>query len=116
MRALPGPNGSRRHHQADINGVRYQFPVCSICDRDVEAFAWSDHFAHDSSDPLRTFFVSCHGEVEHVTLRLSEMKSGEMTHFRIEHAFRPLAPELDFEEHAARLGSESIVPLKRLGT
>lgn len=78
----------RRSHQADINGVRYQYPVCAICHRDVEAFTWSDHPSHATGEPMRTFFVMCHGQVQAVPMLIAELRI-KASDFRIETAFAP---------------------------
>jgi hypothetical protein len=108
----PLPDETRRHHQAEINGVRYQFPVCHLCGRDVEAFTWSDHYPHDSKELLRTFFCMCHGEVEHVSLRIADMQRGDMKHFRIDKAFLPPLLDAAAEEMPALEGR----PVPRLTT
>jgi hypothetical protein len=100
LKALPAPAPEvfRRSHQAAQNGVQYQYPVCSVCNRDVESFAWSDHSAHADGSACRTFSVGCHGQIESMTIPLDAMKSATPGSFRIEYAF--LAPTLDVVEVA----------------
>lgn len=95
---LPGvgrtvPNPSRRSHFASLNGVSYQYPVCDRCGRDVVAFTWSDHFEHDGSDPMRTFFAACHGDIESVTVKHAELHNTKGVDFHVERAFVKALPE-----------------------
>lgn len=80
---------ARRSHFTSLNGVQYPYPVCAMCHRDVEAFTWADHASHETGEEMRTFFARCHGVVDTVSLRLEDMRTGELRHFRIETAFAP---------------------------
>jgi hypothetical protein len=93
-KSLPGvgetrPDPGRRSHFAQVNGVQYQYPVCAVCKRDVVVFTWGDHFEHDGTRPMRTFFVACHGEIESVTFAQDEMRDIHTNNFRFVKAFAP---------------------------
>lgn len=90
----------RRSHFTRLNGVEYQYPVCFVCNRDVEAFTWCDHPSRATGESFRTFFVACHGDVEVVSLKLDGMRSGQMKGFRIEYAFAPPALDTAHREDA----------------
>lgn len=95
--ALPPPAAKveepRRTHQARQDGTQYPYPVCHVCNGDVEAFCWSDH--QNRADELtRTFFCMCHGQTETVSIPMATLRA--MRNFRIERAFAPhVEPEAD---------------------
>jgi hypothetical protein len=89
-RQLPSPEAEqippRRQTQQEQSGVRYVYPLCDKCQREVRAFAWSDHREADGSI-TRTFFAYCHGETEVVHVPLAELR--QMRGFEIQYAFGP---------------------------
>ena len=91
------PDPRRRQHFAQINGVQYQYPTCAVCGRDVVAFCWSDHFEHDQTRKMRTFFVACHGEIESVTFAMDELYDIKTNEFKFAEAFVPKVLEREGE-------------------
>ena len=98
MRPEEKPDPKRRCHFASVNGVQYPYPRCALCDRDVAAFTWADHFEHDGERPMRTFFVACHGEIDSATFALDELRRIKTNELVFATAFGPKAIEASEED------------------